>query len=105
MPTRLLRTLAAGTALVLVVGCAGTGGAVTTRPVHHHAIDLGPVAARYRRTCRSPGSAVGSRSRGGTTSFASAGALAPDIPLGRSAQFLAGSVTKLFVAAVAYQLV
>ena len=106
MPTRpLVRTVAAGIVLVLLVGCADSGDATPARPGRDRAIDLGPVAARFRRTCQSPGAAVGFRSRGGTTSFAPAGALAPGIPLGRDAQFLAGSVTKLFVAVVAYQLV
>jgi D-alanyl-D-alanine carboxypeptidase len=66
---------------------------------------LAAIADRYRSTCRSPGAAVGIRTADGAEHFAASGRLAPRVALDRDSQFLAGSVTKLFVATVAYQLV
>ncbi|CAN5632784.1 hypothetical protein BH10ACT1_BH10ACT1_26150 [soil metagenome] len=45
------------------------------------------------------------RRRDGQRTYAVSGAYAPGVALGRDGQFLAGSVTKLLVAAVAYQLI
>ena len=66
---------------------------------------LDAIADRYRAACKSPGAAVGRRGADGATQFAVSGRFAPDVALDRNSQFLAGSVTKLFVATVAYQLV
>jgi D-alanyl-D-alanine carboxypeptidase len=63
------------------------------------------IANRYRSSCRSPGAAVGLRTVDGANHFAVSGRLAPTVALDRESQFLAGSVTKLFVATVAYQLI
>jgi D-alanyl-D-alanine carboxypeptidase len=86
------------------VGAAGAGpaGAAPRRP---STPELAAVATRYRSACAAPGAAIGIREPGGARRFASAGELAPGVPLTRDSQFLAGSVTKLFVATVAYQLV
>lgn len=94
-------------ALVAGVGCTGATTA-PTRAVREPAIsrtDLDAVAARYRTACRSPGATVGVRTRRGTEHFGFAGELAPGVAIGRDSQFLAGSVTKLFVATVAHQLI
>ena len=74
-----------------------------TTPVSQQALD--GIAARYRDACRSPGAAVGVRATDGTTRVATAGELAVGVPITADSQFLAGSVTKLFVAAVALRLV
>jgi len=63
------------------------------------------IAAGYRTMCKSPGAAVGVRTSDGRTDFAISGRLAAGIALDRRSQFLAGSVTKLFVAAITYELV
>ena len=70
-----------------------------------NAAALGAIADRYRSSCKSPGAAVALRTSDGRDHFALSGRLAPGIALDRGTQFLAGSVTKLFVATVAYQLV
>jgi D-alanyl-D-alanine carboxypeptidase len=66
---------------------------------------LDAIATRYRSGCQSPGAAVGVRTSDGATHYATSGALAPNVALSIQSQFLAGSVTKLFVAVVAYQLI
>ena len=66
---------------------------------------LAGIADRYRAACKSPGAAIGVREAGGITQFAVSGQFAPGVALGRDSEFLAGSVTKLFVATVAYQLI
>jgi D-alanyl-D-alanine carboxypeptidase len=66
---------------------------------------LDAIANRYRSGFESPGAAVGVRTSDGATHFALSGSLAPNVGLAIQSQFLAGSVTKLFVAVVAYQLV
>ena len=66
---------------------------------------LNKVASSYRMTCRSPGAAVGVRTSHGPSLFAVSGQFAPGVALDRNSQFLAGSVTKLFVATVALQLI
>lgn len=63
------------------------------------------IAANYRSTCRSPGAAVSVRTADGSSQFGVSGQLAPGVALNRNSQFLVGSVTKLYVAAVALQLV
>jgi D-alanyl-D-alanine carboxypeptidase len=76
----------------------------TTRvPVDQATLDA--IADRYREACRSPGATVGLRTTAGTVLDAVSGEFAPGVGLDRDSQFLAGSVTKLFVAAVAYQLI
>jgi D-alanyl-D-alanine carboxypeptidase len=67
--------------------------------------DLRAVADRYRVACSSPGAGVGLRASDGSERYAVAGELAPQVDITRQSQFLAGSVTKLFVAAIAYQLI
>jgi D-alanyl-D-alanine carboxypeptidase len=67
--------------------------------------DLDAIADRYRAACKAPGAAVGVRTRDGAEHDAVSGELAPGVPLGIESQFLAGSVTKLFVATVAYQMI
>jgi D-alanyl-D-alanine carboxypeptidase len=104
------RSASIGVAVMLLiaplgtVGATGPGDAAAARRSPSTS-DLAAVAARYRSRCASPGAAIGIRERDGTRRFASAGELAPGAPLIRDSQFLAGSVTKLFVATVAYQLV
>jgi D-alanyl-D-alanine carboxypeptidase len=66
---------------------------------------LGAIADSYRTTCGSPGAAVGVRTSDGSTIFAISGQFAPGVVLNRNSQFLAGSVTKLFVATIALQLI
>ncbi len=66
---------------------------------------LDTIASRYRAWCKSPGAAIGLRTSDGRTHFATSGRLAPGIGLDSDSQFLAGSITKLFVATTAYQLV
>jgi CubicO group peptidase (beta-lactamase class C family) len=66
---------------------------------------LAAIADRYRSSCGSPGAGVGLRTADGVDHFAFSGRLAPGIAIKRDSQFLAGSVTKLFVATVAYQLI
>ncbi len=75
---------------------AATGGSASA---------LAAAASRYRAACASPGAAIGIRGPRGARRVATAGELAPDVAIGRDSQFLAGSVTKLFVATVALQLV
>jgi D-alanyl-D-alanine carboxypeptidase len=82
---------------------SSTVGPTPTLSVSHTALDA--IADQYRSACKSPGAAVGVRLRDGATAFAVSGRFAPDLALGRESQFLAGSVTKLFVATVAYQLI
>jgi len=77
--------------------------AVKSTPVSRAGLDA--IASRYRAACKSPGAGVGLRSGDGATDYALSGRLAPGVALGVDSQFLAGSVTKLFVAAVAYQLI
>jgi D-alanyl-D-alanine carboxypeptidase len=48
---------------------------------------------------------VGARTSQGTTLFGVSGEFAPGVTLNRNSQFLAGSVTKLFVATIALQLI
>lgn len=67
--------------------------------------ELDAIARRYHEACRSPGAAVSLRRADGTIELATAGELAPSTPLTADSQLLAGSVTKLFVGAVALQLV
>ena len=66
---------------------------------------LATIADNYRTKCGSPGAAVGVRTSSGSTLFAISGQFAPDVALDRDSQFLAGSVTKLFVATIALQLI
>jgi D-alanyl-D-alanine carboxypeptidase len=84
----------------LVAGPAPTAGAVRAAPPR-----LGPIATQYRSACASPGAAVGVRGPRGVRRYATSGELAPGVPISRDSQFLAGSVTKLFVATIALQLV
>jgi D-alanyl-D-alanine carboxypeptidase len=103
--------------MVTSVIAAGCGGAVqsrasptplpatTVRPVRVSGAALNAIAQRYRTSCRSPGAAIGVRTSDGMDHFALAGVLAPKVALTVQSQFLAGSVTKLFVAAVAYELI
>src|SRR6478672_3134099 len=72
-------------------------------PVSQDGLDA--IAERYRSACKSPGAAVGLRDTDGSTHFAVSGQFAPGVALDVNSQFLAGSVTKLFVATVAYQLI
>jgi D-alanyl-D-alanine carboxypeptidase len=82
-----------------------TSTTIGPRTVPIRPATLDTIAQRYRAFCKSPGAAVGLRTSDGTTHFAVSGRFAPQVPLDRNSQFLAGSVTKLFVATVAYQLV
>ncbi len=66
---------------------------------------LDAIADRYRQACGSPGAAVGLRTSDDTAHFGISGSFAPGVVLDRDSQFLAGSVTKLFVAATALQLI
>jgi D-alanyl-D-alanine carboxypeptidase len=66
---------------------------------------LAAIADHYRTTCRSPGAAVGLMTADGIDHYAVSGRLAAGVALDRKSDFLAGSVTKLFVATVAFQLV
>jgi D-alanyl-D-alanine carboxypeptidase len=72
-------------------------------PLPQSALDA--VAGRYRAACKAPGAAIGVRTADGIEHFAVSGRFAPGVPLTRASQFLAGSVTKLLVATVAYELV
>ncbi|MBY0279918.1 beta-lactamase family protein [Candidatus Binatia bacterium] len=63
------------------------------------------VADDYRDACRSPGAAIGVRTPDGARHLAISGELAPDVPLAADSQYFAGSVTKLFVATLAYRLI
>jgi D-alanyl-D-alanine carboxypeptidase len=96
---------------VALVGCGGTvrsttsSTKVTTPTVPISAAALDAIAVQYRAACQSPGAAIGVRTRDGANHFAMAGSLAPNVTLTTESQFLAGSVTKLFVAVVAYQLI
>jgi D-alanyl-D-alanine carboxypeptidase len=72
-------------------------------PIDQPALDA--IADRYRQACGSPGAAVGLRTGDQAEHFAISGSLAPGVVLDRDSQFLAGSVTKLFVAAVALQVI
>jgi D-alanyl-D-alanine carboxypeptidase len=104
-------------AAVIVVSIVATACSSTARhagaiAVHRDrpavAVDsraLTAIAHHYRSICRSPGAAVALRTPDGADHFAVSGRLAPGVALDRNSQFLAGSVTKLFVATVAYQLV
>jgi len=66
---------------------------------------LDAIAAAYLVACRAPGAAVGTENGDGTVSVSIAGELASGRALTADSQFLAGSVTKLFVATVALQLI
>ena len=66
---------------------------------------LEAVAVNYRISCQSPGAAVGVRTSDGSNHVAVVGQFAPGVVLDRNSQFLAGSVTKLFVATIALQLI
>ena len=99
---------ATGVAVMTVLALLLAGWAGATRPAAAAggtAGELEAVATRYRAACASPGAAVGLRGPRGARRVATAGELAPGIPITRDSQFLAGSVTKLFVATVALQLV
>ena len=69
---------------------------VKSTPVSRAGLDA--IASRYRAACKSPGAGVGLRTADGATHFALSGRFAPGVALGVDSQFLAGSVTKLFVA-------
>ena len=113
---RWTRALALGVTSTLL-GCSSGGGSragsATTRttmlPVSAGALvsqrALDAVAIGYERSCRSPGAVVAVRARGGAERFARAGDFASDVPLSTDSDFFAGSVTKLFVATLAFQLV
>jgi D-alanyl-D-alanine carboxypeptidase len=82
---------------IALVGCGGTVRSKTNSTRVTTAVSTTmPV---------SPGAAIGVRTRDGANHYAMAGSLAPDVALTIESQFLAGSVTKLFVAVVAYQLI
>lgn len=66
---------------------------------------LSMITRDYLEACRSPGAVIGVRAADGATEITVAGEFAPDVPLQEDSQFLAGSVTKLFVATLAYQLI
>jgi D-alanyl-D-alanine carboxypeptidase len=66
---------------------------------------LDAIAANYRMACQSPGAAVSVRTSQGSSYFALSGQFAPGVALGRNSQFLVGSVTKLYVATIALQLI
>ena len=106
--------------LVIASACSSTGTAPTssgsgtataptagteeeTVPMPQDRLDA--IAGRYRAACQSPGAAIGVRTHDGVDHYAVSGELAPGVPLDEDSQFLAGSVTKLFVATVAYQLI
>ena len=106
--------------LVIASACSSTGTAPTssgsgtatasTAGTEEEAVPmpqdrLDAIAGRYRAACQSPGAAIGVRTHDGVDHYAVSGELAPGVPLDEDSQFLAGSVTKLFVAAVAYQLI
>ena len=111
------RRLAIAAALVVMAAACSSAGSqsrsagttpTTTHPSKRVAVAqpaLDALADRYRASCKAPGAAIGLRTSDGAEHFAVAGRLAAGVPLTRSSQFLAGSVTKLFVATVAYQLV
>jgi D-alanyl-D-alanine carboxypeptidase len=108
------RRAIAAALVVAAAACGSSGsqshgpGSTTTRPPKQVAVAqsaLDALADRYRASCKAPGAAIGLRTSDGAEHFAVAGRLAAGVPLTRSSQFLAGSVTKLFVATVAYQLV
>jgi D-alanyl-D-alanine carboxypeptidase len=82
---------------------ASITGSNANRPAMQTSLDA--IADTYRTTCGSPGAAVGVRTSDGSTRFAVSGQFAPGIALSRDSQFLAGSITKLFVATIALQLV
>lgn len=84
---------------------SAAANATTSTPTRVRQAALDAIAGRYRTACKSPGAAVARRGNDGTTQFAVSGRFAPDVVLDRDSQFLAGSVTKLFVATVAYQLI
>ena len=96
---------------LLVVVVAGCAQATPTSSAGPRVSQLAPqaaltkIAADYRTACRSPGAAVGVRTPGGSNQFAVSGRSAPGLALMSNNQFLAGSVTKLYVATVALQLV
>ena len=92
------------------VSGASTSSAAPSPAAGHRTVEvpqdrLDSVASRYRAACKAPGAAVGLRTGDGSDHFAVSGEFAPGTPLEIDSQFLAGSVTKLFVAAVAYQLI
>src|SRR4051812_15683897 len=96
---RLLQILVIAVALVAGVSCTGdsTVPARTAPRATVSRADLDAVAGRYQTACGSPGAGVGVRAADGTVRFGFAGELAPGVAIGRDSQFLAGSVTKLFV--------
>ena len=103
------RLLAASIVAFVACACGHSNAAApvpTTNPtaaISQSALDT--ISQRYRAACHSPGAAIGLRTADGVTHFAVSGRLAPGIALDRDSEFLAGSVTKLFVATVAYQLI
>ena len=104
----IVRGVGVGLVLVLAAACHGSAPApnrpaATANPIPQARLDA--VAGRYQVACKSPGAAVGIRTRDGLRRYAISGALAPDVAISTTSQFLAGSVTKLFVATVAYQLI
>jgi len=113
--TRRIGRLALVTGLAaLLVGCSAastpphptaTRGPTPEHAVHVDQTALDGIADQYRIACKSPGAAVSVRTRDGADHFAIAGVLAPGVALTRDREFLAGSVTKLFVTTVAYQLI
>ena len=108
---RLAVAVGVAAAVVVLSACAGSAPAAEPDRAHSTPVTrvgrpaLDAIAARYRTSCAAPGAAIGVRMHDGTTQFATAGDLAPRVPITPASQFLAGSVTKLFVAVVAYQLV
>jgi D-alanyl-D-alanine carboxypeptidase len=82
---------------------ASTPMSTRSDPTFQAGLDV--VAANYRTNCQSPGAAIGVRTSDGSNRFAVSGQFAPGVALDRNSQFLAGSVTKLFVATIALQLV
>ncbi len=111
-------TMAVTTMVVATMVMTGCATASTRSPAPHPAgapsggpivrVDqpaLEAIAEQYRTACQAPGAAVSVRTRDGADHDAIAGTLAPGIALTRDREFLAGSVTKLFVTTVAYQLV
>lgn len=94
-------------AFCTAIALSGCGDADGSRPADS-AISpaaLQGVADDYRDACRSPGAVIGIRTADGTRHLATSGELAPDVPLAKDSQYFAGSVTKLFVATLAYRLI
>ena len=66
---------------------------------------LAEIAAQAQATCKSEGAVVGMRLADGTEHLAADGRFAPGVPITTNSQCFDGSVTKLYVAALALQLV